>query len=452
MFYGRKNELRLLNERFDSDRFEFLPIYGRRRVGKTALIQEFIRDKPHVYYSAINGTHETNMARLSAKVFGRPGITATFDSLLEELDSRAAGGRMVLVIDEYPRFISNAPWVSDMLQNFIDERKNESKLFIILCGSSINLMEHEVLGYKSPLYGRRTGSLKLEPFDYFQSREMLEGFSEEDMVRIYGMVGGVPLYLEVFDSRRTLSENVMRNFLRSDSFFLAEPTMMLLEEFENPVTYQMVLNAIADGCTKMSEISNRIDMESSNASKLVSDLCRLGIVRKESPVDNPNGRMTRYHLEDPFLAFYYRHMYGLQDDLTPETLDETADEILTRHEDSLGFVFERICAEYFREKGQVGKWWGSDPRTRRMEEIDIVVSNRRDGIMSRTFVECKYKRTKVGADVLQTLISRSMLVKGTDERRYALCSKSGFTEGLSGNDVTLLTLDDMVRERCGSKE
>ncbi|MBR1973713.1 MAG: AAA family ATPase, partial [Candidatus Methanomethylophilaceae archaeon] len=198
MFYGRDRELALLEERYNSDRFEFLPVYGRRRVGKTRLLREFMAKHEGVFFTAKTRGLKENMDEFASKVYGAD-VSASLTSILDTIEKRSRDRRFVLVIDEYPRLLSKDRSVGDTLQEFIDRIHEDSKLFLILCGSSISVMEHEVLGYKSPLYGRRTGSLELLPLSVWESMEFLRGFDRDDSLRIYGMVGGIPMYLGLFD-------------------------------------------------------------------------------------------------------------------------------------------------------------------------------------------------------------------------------------------------------------
>lgn len=450
MFYGRDEELKRLNERYAGDRFEFVPVYGRRRVGKTALIQEFMKGKRGIYFSVRSTSSKNNLAMLGQKVFGfSDPVDIGIDNILEKVFEMASHERFVLAIDEYPRLVREGAGISDAIQEFIDRNHETSKLFMILSGSALSIMEHEVLGVKSPLYGRHTGSLNLKPFPYFESRYFLKGFDEDDKLRIYCMIGGIPLYLKQFVPGRSLQENIIRNFLAIDGFFKDEHTAMLLEEFTRPATYQEVLSAIASGCTKANEISQKARMSSSLASKYLSDLVMLGIVKKDTPVDDKNGKIVRYRMADPYLCFHYRHLAQLSDDMGEEEMDMESRNLLNALQDEIGFTFETVCAQYLQRTwgGRPGRWWGSNRSTRAVEEIDVVMT-RSDGSSRRTglFVECKYTGSTVGTDVLQKLMERSDLVKGYASKQYAICSKSGFTEGLEGtDDVILLSLEDMIR-------
>ena len=454
MFYGRDRELALLEERYNSDRFEFLPVYGRRRVGKTRLLREFIAKHEGVFFTAKTRSLKENMDEFASKVYGAD-VSASLTSILDTIEKRSRDRRFVLVIDEYPRLLSKDRSVGDTLQEFIDRIHEDSKLFLILCGSSISVMEHEVLGYKSPLYGRRTGSLELLPLSVWESMEFLRGFDRDDSLRIYGMVGGIPMYLSLFDQSYSLKENVIRLFLREDSFFRNEHLMTLIEEFENPSTFYSLIGAVASGRSRVNEISDLIGLDQPTTSKYLMRLESIGIVSKERPVDNPNGRVTVYRMSDPFLRFQFSRVLPVIDDVDPYGYDMLADDILNLFDSDMGIVFEGVCAEHLRRvhPGRIGTWWGSDPTTKRMEEIDLISTRVIDDRNVGWFAECKYKSSVVGIDVLELLRHRVSLVKGYDESKLVLYSGSGFHDSLTGVDgVELYTLDDILDWTSGRKK
>lgn len=451
MFYGREEELNRLNKRYEGNRFEFIPIYGRRRVGKTALIREFMKGKKGIYFSARAISLENNLAILGQDVFGfSDSVDIGIDNILEKIFEMAEHERFILAIDEYPRLVRDGAGISDAIQEFIDRHHETSKLFLILSGSALSIMEHEVLETKSPLYGRHTGSLNLKPFPYFESRYFLNGFEEEDKLRIYSMVGGIPLYLRQFDPGKSLDENIINNFLAIDGFFNDEYTAILLEEFTKPATYRRVLSAIASGCTKSNEISQRAQMSSSLTSKYLSDLVMLDIVKRDTPVDDGNGRIVRYRIADPYLNFHYRYIAQLSNDMDEEERRTTSCNLVKAIQNDIGFTFETVCTQFLQRRwgGKPGRWWGSNRFTKTVEEIDIVMTKvDSDFKKIGLFVECEYNNSAVSADVLQTLIEKSDLVKGYGSKQYAICSKSGFTDGLKcAKDVILLSLEGMIRE------
>ena len=219
-FYCRDDELRKLNKRYAGDKFECIVIYGRRRVGKTALINEFCKDKPTIFFSALNTTGKENLEALSKSImsFERPDMESapefrSYDDALDELTALSKERRIVFVIDEYPYLAKAKPSISAMLQHIIDHKWTESRMYLILCGSSMSFMESQVLGKESPLYGRRTGQFKIEPLDYKETAVFHPGLSAEDNSLIYGITGGVPHYINKLDVRDSVDEALMETCL-----------------------------------------------------------------------------------------------------------------------------------------------------------------------------------------------------------------------------------------------
>ena len=214
MFIGRERELAALDKLYISDKFEFAVIYGRRRVGKTALITQFIRDKKAIYFMGVESNEKQNLENFSKTImeFGTdiPVETAfiSFQAALEYVFKLAEKDRLILAIDEYPYVARSSKSLASTLQLFIDKYKDSSKLMLILCGSSMSYMEDHVLAYKAPLYGRRTSQMKILPFDFADTCRYFKNFSGEDKALVYGMVGGTPQYLLQMDDRRSVEENI----------------------------------------------------------------------------------------------------------------------------------------------------------------------------------------------------------------------------------------------------
>lgn len=410
MFYGREEELAELDSRYESDSFQFIPVYGRRRVGKTALIDEFINGKEAIKFTAVKGSLNTNLRLLASKVLGvRNAPAMNLEDILEAMHSRFDGRRYVFVIDEFPYLVRSDESVTGILNNFI-EAHLDSKAFIILSGSSMSIMKNQVMGRSSPLYGRRTGQIKLRPFPFSEIWHFLPDYTDEERMAVYGLVGGIPWYLSFFDSSKSLKDNIINNLINPYAVLSKESTLLFAEEFDYPIAYLDVLSSIAKGRNKVGEIASDAGLETSRVSVLLKDLILLEIVSKVRPIDDPGSKRTRYRIKDSYLRSYFRFIYPDNVEVEKGRYEEAYQRILEGLPEYLGYVFEEVCSEYIgRGCREVGTWWGTDPVTRTKEEIDIAATM--DGGM--VLCECKYRSEPVGQDVVETLVRRSALVKNS---------------------------------------
>ncbi len=442
MFVGRERELEKLNSMYESDGFEFAVLYGRRRVGKTTLIREFMKDKRGFYYMSVEGAKKENLAGLSrtflADEDGKEGVfeLKSYDALMGFIDKLAdKGERIVIAIDEYPYLAASYPVISSMIQSHIDACWKNSKLFLILCGSSMSFMEEQVLGYKSPLYGRRTAQFKVQPFTFFEARQMLSGFSDEEQAVLYGVTGGIPEYMSHIRNDISMDENIIRLFFDETGRLFEEPLNLMKQELREPMTYHSIIAAIAGGASKLNEIATKTGMETSGCSNQLSSLISLGIVKREVPATEPDSsRRTIYRLADSMYLFWYRFvrpntsaiMRGMGRQIY-ETL------VAPKLSVFMGYVFEEICIQYMFiphvyttlifPAGKIGRWWGSNPAKKCPEEIDIMSAYEDKAI----FGECKWRNAVVDADVIKQLIERGELFS-YKEKQYFVFSKSGFSE------------------------
>lgn len=464
MFIGRERELADLNRRYESGNFEFAVIYGRRRVGKTTLINEFVKDKECILYSATETNAKQNLTELSRSIYAlsddysnSESVFSSFQAAFETVFSIAEKRRIVFVIDEYPYLASCSKGVSSVLQLLVDRYHEKSKLFIILCGSSMSFMENQVMGYKSPLYGRRTCQYKIRPFEFFEARKYYSNFSGEDMAAIYGITGGIPLYMSLMNDRLSVEQNIKDNFLTPNAYLYEEPTNLIKQECRDASQYNSIISAIANGASRLSEICTKTDIDTSLASSYISKLIGLGIVKKELPYGADNSRKAIYALEDSMFRFWYRFVQDNTSVINRGFTDMVYKKIEPRLSGFMGAVFEDICTQYMWkllangkspvEFTDLGRWWGTDPRTKKQTEIDIMgVSPDNDYL----FGECKWTNEKVDLSVLETLVDRSKLFKCRGKHFY-LFARSGFTKGCiekaeeMGN-VTLVEYSEMLNE------
>ena len=463
MFIGREREMATLNHLYQSDKFEFVVIYGRRRVGKTALINQFIQDKEAIYYMGVESNSKQNLENFSKNIMEyKVNIQVdtsflSFQAALEYVFQLAEKERLVLAIDEYPYVARSSESFASTIQLLIDKYKDHSKLMLILCGSSMSYMEDHVLSYKAPLYGRRTAQMKIQPFDFFDTCQYFCNFSDEDRALVYGMVGGTPQYLLQMDDRLTIEENMKNTFLNPNSFLFEEPENLLKQEVREPALYNAIITAIATGSSRVAEISTKVGEQSSVCTNYLKNLMALGLIQKETPYGEKTSRKSIYSINDNMFRFWYRFIPENNSIIVRGATNLAYKRIEPHLSDYMGKVFEEICKQYLWkllldgncpiEFNDLGRWWGTNPSTHNQEEIDIMGEQDKNIAL---FGEYKWTNQKVDTGILETLLKRSQLFHYSKIQLY-LFAKTGFTEGCKAlaekmGNVALVTYDDMLKE------
>lgn len=464
MFVGRERELAQLNKLYASNRFEFAVIYGRRRVGKSTLIKEFCKNKTAIYYIAIESGSENNLRAISKSVFSytMPGLVSIpafedFEKMFDYIYEIAKEERIILVIDEYPYLAGAERSISSLLQKVIDEKFKDSKLFLILCGSSMSFMEHQVLGYQSPLYGRRTAQFKIRSFDFFEARKFYQNFSLVDEAVIYGVVGGIPYYLNVIDDQKSVKQNIIDAIFNENALLFEEPANLLKQELREPQTYNSIITAVAKGASRLNEIASKAGLETSVCSKYISALIALGLIRKEKPVTEKESKRSIYLLEDNLFRFWYCF---LADNMTAVVSDQGEQlfnvEVSPKLANYMGHIFEDICQQYLLRLSaknalplmikDIGRWWGNNPIRRKQQEIDIMAVSDNDAI----FAECKWTDKVVSVDIAEDLLAKAEIFN-YKRKFFYIFSKTGFSAGLidfakEHENFKLVSLEQMIAD------
>jgi len=427
-FIDRKDELDFL-ETQDEKRPSLTVLYGRRRVGKTTLVERFCRDKKHLYYTASESNKKEQLEEVYQVAYEEledeliRDLKHDWETLLRYLKDKD----LIVVLDEFPYIVKADGSVPSKIQRLWDKELKDSNIFLILTGSSISMMEDEVLSPKSPLYGRRTGQWKLEPFNFRSAKRFFPDHSFEEKIKTYSILGGIPYFLEQFDHEKSIEENIQDNILNKGSVLHNEVGFLMREEFRDPINYYTILKSISRGNTKFSEIQNDTGIDKNNLSSYLSVLRNLHLIKRRIPVTKKESKKGRYYLEDNFFRFWFNFIFPNKSQL--ETKNEVLlDKIMKDLDRFVSFVFEDICREMLiHEQGasEIGRWWYKE------DEIDIVALNeRRSKIL---FGECKWSKNKVTFSLLDDLKEKAKKVRWkNDERKeeYALFSKNGFSDEL----------------------
>ncbi len=462
MFVGRDNELKILNNLYSQDKFQFVIVYGRRRVGKTSLLMEYCKDKPSIFFVAEEYNDEIALKNFSQTIlnyFNLRGLNYfdSWENAFVFLSEKAKKDKIILVIDEYPYLANSNKSISSMLQKVTDHFLKETKLFLILCGSHVSFMERELLGYKSPLYGRRTAQMEIKPFTFFESREFFPEFSIEEQINIFGVFGGTSQYLKTFEPKLSFFDNIKYKILEKSSYLFEEPKFLLKQELREPSVYNSILESIATGSAKLNEIATKIGFETSKTAKYLNTLIELKIVEKILPAKiGKTKRGSLYRIKDNFFRFWYRFVFPNKGLIEQELYDFIIENKIKPHINNfISLIFEEVSMEYLKllnREGKlpfvfenIGKWWGNNPLKKREEEIDIVVYNKDNLILG----ECKWQSNKVDMGMLNNLIEKGALFEKFN-KYYVLFSKNGFTENLinfakNNSTVMLISLDKLEK-------
>ena len=346
--------------------------------------------------------------------------------------------------------------LASTLQLLIDKYKDQSKLMLILCGSSMSYMEDHVLAYKAPLYGRRTAQIKLQPFDFIETCRYFKSFSAEDKALAYGVMGGTPQYLLQMNDRLSIEENIKNTYLNPTSSLYEEPTNLLKQEVREPAIYTAIITAIATGASRMSEIANKVGENTNICASYLKNLVTLGIVQKETPYGEKASKKSVYSIDDNMFRFWYRFVPENASMIARGAADLVYKRIEPHLSTYMGKVFEEICKQYLWKllfSGQspveftsLGRWWGNDPVHKCQAEIDIMGEQDKSTAL---FAECKWTAEKVDIAVLRTLMERSELFP-YEKKHFFLFSKSGFTKGCVEKakelgHVSLVTYEEIVK-------
>jgi len=455
MFVNRYRELELLEEEYLSDEFSFTVLYGRRRVGKTTLLKEYISPKPYIYFLVTLEAFPIVLRRFQTLVadfleddFLREVSLTSFEQIFSYISKQNMAKKLVIVIDEFQYLGKLDKSIPSQFQYIVDEVLKNKKIHLVLCGSIISMMYEQTLSHNSPLYGRRTSSIKLDALSFEYLSSFFPKKSEIELIELYAVLYGVPKYLELFKENANIFKEIEKNILNKNAFLYEEPRFILQNEVNEPMTYFTILETIANGEHKLGAIAGKLNKNVQNITSFISKLIELEIIYKEVPVTEklPNkSKKGLYFIKDNFFRFWFSYVLPYRSQLELGNSNYTMLKIKENFSGFVAKVYEDLSVEYMLKYYpllKAGRWWNKD------EEIDVV------GVGEEfMFVgECKYSNKKVGIDILERLELKSEKIElKLPIKSYFLFSKSGFTDALIGlsekrEDVVLIdTLLDNIK-------
>ena len=325
----------------------------------------------------------------------------------------------------------------------------------------MSFMQNQVLGYESPLYGRRTAQFKIEPLTYKETAVFHPKLSREENAWIYGITGGIPHYINKLEIHGSLDEAIIDSIFDRSGYLFEEPENLLKQELREPGIYNSIITAIAEGASKLNEITTKTGLESGKCSKYIKVLIELGILRKETPITEKPGKKTIYGIEDNFFRFWYRFVPQNYSTILSGRFPRSYERVVrSRMHDYMGLIFEKMCKEYLMRYAEdlpfdladVGQWWGTDSREKKQIQIDIVgvpVQESNQKISKYLIGSCKFKTEKIGLNELELLERYATVFAKGEKYYYVIFSLGGFTEELLSvaheRNVMLLTLEDIYK-------
>ena len=441
MFYGRENERKKLCTMFHSDGQMISLIYGRRRIGKSELIKQVLKetDIKSVYYECKQTTEQNNVDSLAELIgeafdFPKPAFE-NMEVLLRFLFQKSEKEPMILVLDEYPYLRENSKGLDSVLQSVIDHYKDTSNMKLIVCGSYVDTMK-ALLERQNPLYGRIDLTLNLKPMDYYESALFYPEFSEEDKVRLFSVFGGIPYYNRLIDAKKSVRENIIELIASSGARLENEVVMYLNSEISKITNANEVFEALAKGFSRYKDILDQSNVSSGPALiDILDKLMRMDVVAKEAPINDENNRKkSGYFISDNLSLFYYKYIFrnlSRMNIMDPDIFYDKyiAEDFETKY---VPKSFERICKQYLIRKNRkglmdeifekIGKYYYDDPVEKRNGEFDIVTLDDKGYI----FYEAKFRKEPVTESIVQNEI-RQVKQTGLTCYRYGFFSRVGFT-------------------------
>lgn len=458
MFYGRENERKKLCTMFHSDGQMISLIYGRRRIGKSELIKQVLKetDIKSVYYECKQTTEQNNVDSLAELIgeafdFPKPAFE-NMEDLLRFLFQKSEKEPMILVLDEYPYLRENSKGLDSVLQSVIDHYKDTSNMKLIVCGSYVDTMK-ALLERQNPLYGRIDLTLNLKPMDYYDSALFYPEFSEEDKVRLFSVFGGIPYYNRLIDAKKSVRENIIELIASSGARLENEVAMYLNSEISKITNANEVFEALAKGFSRYKDILDQSNVSSGPALiDILDKLMRMDVVAKEAPINDENNRKkSGYFISDNLSLFYYKYIFRNMSRMNIMDPDIFYDKYIAEDFETkyVPKSFERICKQYLIRKNRkglmdeifekIGKYYYDDPVEKRNGEFDIVTLDDKGYI----FYEAKFRKEPVTESIVQNEI-RQVKQTGLECYRYGFFSRAGFTCEQEENRI-LIELSELYK-------
>ena len=441
-FYGRTTELNKIKKEFISVEMRMLLIYGRRRVGKSELVKQAIKESAvkSIYYECKQVTEASNVlsiCEIVSETFGLPKLGYTsVEKILDYVFSLSKDENIIFVLDEYPYLKENVKGLDSIIQSLVDKYRNHTKMKLIILGSYVETMK-SLLEKSNPLFGRADLVIDLKPMDYYESALFYPGMSNEDKVRVYSVFGGIPYYNRLINDKISVKENIIDLIASPGARLENEVSMYLNAEISKIVNANEVFEALSRGYSKYSDLLSQSHVSSGPTLVDVLDkLIKMEIVEKKAPInDEENRKKAGYYICDNLSLFYYRYIFKYSSQLKIMDSETFYDKYIVNdfEETYVPHRFEEICKQYLIRQNKlgninpviekIGKYYYDDPKNHTNGEFDVVTLDEKGYV----FYEVKFRKKKTSREVIEEEI-RQVKETGLDCYKYVFFSRGGFTE------------------------
>lgn len=454
-FVGRERELGILEEVYNQTSLRTCSVLGRRRVGKSCLLNRFCEDKRSFFVQFVEGSSSDNLDILAMAIDKLKGSSGTrFGTILDAMEALAeevAKERTVIVFDEFPNLVSSIPDSPSVIQRFIDRQLSATDSMMVVCGSQTSVMRNETEDPSRPLFGRFSRIIEVVPMTFRECAAFHPGMSDTDMLRLYLTLGGIPLFHIIAD-RKTFRGCVERLFLERSPILGDEGEDIIRRVMRPHTGHLAVVSAVASGAVVLKDISERTGIKESTCKKYLDELMENGVLGTLNPMNGATKRPT-YRIEDNLVAFHFtvlRRNLSAIGGMDPGSVFDALEQDI---DDFLGLRFESFCAEFVRTNyvcTEIGKWWGRSNGENR--DIDVTARVKCGNGKADLFVECGFRNRKAGFGTLETLKYTVEGLRLSLNERFMIISPSGFEENLldfaEDNGVVLVGMDELIGRRA----
>lgn len=457
-FIGRKDELKMFEEAYSNDNYEGILIYGRRRIGKSELIKQSLKNSniKSIYYECLEASEALNSNVLSLIIGKELNIAMpmynTFYDVLDFIFKVSINEKIILVIDEYPAVRGKSSFLDSVLQNIIDKYKMNCKMKFVLCGSSIDIMQ-ELTTSSNPLYGRFTYKRNIKQMDYYESSLFYPNMTNEDKVKIYSVFGGIPYYNQFVDDKKSVKDNIIYLIANPNARLFAEAESFLYREMSKLSNANEVFHSIAMGYKKFSDINSQSHVSSSpTLSDVLNKLIELDVIQKTYPINDEKEKKSQYEITERLSNFYYTYIFKNMSYFKVLSSEHFYNEFIDVDFESkyVPKEFERISKEYLRirnKKGliepplyNIGKYYYDDPVNKRNGEFDVVTFNKN----GYDFYEVKFSKDPIDDRVVKEE-KEQLSNLNIKYNKMGFVSKSGFNISDEENYI-LININDLYKD------